>query len=124
MSSIGTPLYRACEITDLAAIQAFRRQAYAIDHQMAHPIDPTLISDRWDVFSTHIGVVFGNHLVGTVRFAPPVERQLPVQDQIAIPLDRYLTNHQTDTQIRELSRGLIHPNHRNILSATILARAI
>jgi len=124
MNNFASSPYRVCEISDLDAISAFRQTAYASDVDMSYHAHPTLISDRWDEFSFHLGLLYGNQLVGAVRFAPPISGQLPVHDYVPMPVHDYFTDASARSQIRELSRGLIHPKHRNVLGAAVLARAI
>lgn len=124
MNAAERQQYRSCEISDLSAIRAFRRDAHESDPRMSHPIDPTLLSDRWDTISKHLGLLFGNQLVGVVRFSPLLQGELPVHRCAPVPINEYLRNCDAPGEIRELSRALIHPRHRNLIGASIFATAI
>jgi hypothetical protein len=73
-----------------------------------------LISDRWDQSAAHLGLLYGNRLVGTLRFARPLDGSLP--------LHAHLPGVRPPEPFLEISRVLIHPEHRNFLGAAVLAK--
>jgi hypothetical protein len=124
MNPATGPLYRTCEISDLSEIQSFRRNAFVAYSQIGRPIDPKLMGDRWDEVSVHLGLLYGNQLVGAVRFSPPVQGRLPVHDYIPAPVNDFLQYADESSEIMEVSRALIHPKHRNIIGPIVFAKAV
>src|SRR5262245_51421944 len=109
-----TPTYRACQSSDLGAIQMYRREAFAADHTIPQPPCPTWISDRWDQSAAHLGLLYGNRLVGALRFARPLDGHLPLHEHVP--------GVKLPEPIREISRVSIHPEHRNFLGAAVFAK--
>ena len=107
--------YRTCDLKDISAIHLFREATYAIDPVIPKSEISKLVADRWDGCSTHFGLLNGNSLIGTVRLSHPIDEILPIHDTIDIKLV---------SPIVELSRGLIHPLHRNGIGALVLFRKV
>jgi hypothetical protein len=116
MNSHTTPTYWACQLSDLDAIQRFRREAFAADRTISQPPCPELICDRWDQSAVHLGLFYGNRLVGAVRFARSLDGNLPLHDRMPAV--------ERQEPIREISRLLIHPEHRNFIGSVVFARKI
>jgi hypothetical protein len=108
--------YATRQIDDIGEIQSFREAAYYADPEIPRTGMEKLISDQWDIYSTHIGLLHGNALVGVVRFCKHIDGLLPVHEACPHFCARNF--------VHELSRGLIHPDHRRGVGALALAKAI
>jgi hypothetical protein len=61
-------------------------------------------------------LLYGNEVVGTARFSPTINGELPVH--------QYVPTFRFPSPAQELSRGVIHPSHRSGIGALIFSRAI